>query len=225
MAHGVNLPEDRAALRWHDFALRIVKDAGGEMGFEVYAGGGMGRTPFIAYRIRDFLPTGQILSYLQAVLRVWNRNARRDNIHKQRMKILVHDLGQEEFTRQVEEEWADLKGTEETLTLEEMERVIAYFQPHPYEQLEAIDPRAGHIPGAVSAPWSMNLDERGRFRAFLLTAVARFISKERDKAQAEWGRLILEQSTWTAHSRIEVLATEQLKMRIPGAAEVQMVAP
>ena len=77
--------EDRAALRWHDFALRIVKDAAGEIGFQVYAGGGMGRTPFIAYKIRDFLPTGQILSYLQAVLRVWNRHARRDNIHKQRV--------------------------------------------------------------------------------------------------------------------------------------------
>ncbi|MDE2435788.1 MAG: nitrite/sulfite reductase, partial [Sphingomonadales bacterium] len=80
---------DRAALRWHDFALRIVRNDAGEIGFEVYAGGGMGRTPFIAHKIRDFLPTGQIFSYLQAVLRVWNVNARRDNIHKQRMKILV----------------------------------------------------------------------------------------------------------------------------------------
>src|SRR6186713_3617519 len=63
-------PVDRAALRWHDFAVRIVKSDAGEIGFEVYAGGGMGRTPFIAYKIREFLPTGQILSYMQAVLRV-----------------------------------------------------------------------------------------------------------------------------------------------------------
>src|SRR6187402_1638182 len=97
---------DRAALRWHDFAVRIVRNEAGEIGFEVYAGGGMGRTPFIAYKIREFLPTGQILSYMQAVLRVWNRNARRDNIHKQRMKILVHELGEDEFRRQVEEEFA-----------------------------------------------------------------------------------------------------------------------
>ncbi len=73
--------EDRAAMRWHDFGLRIVKNEAGEIGFEPYAGGGMGRTPFISYRIRDFLPAGQVFSYLQAVLRVWNRNARRDNIH------------------------------------------------------------------------------------------------------------------------------------------------
>ncbi|WP_305098240.1 nitrite/sulfite reductase [Croceibacterium aestuarii] len=126
--------EDRAALRWHDFALRIVKNAGSEIGFEVYAGGGMGRTPFIAYKIRDFLPTGQILSYLQAVLRVWNRNARRDNIHKQRMKILVHDLGQEEFTRQVEAEFEHFLSLGQDFPQAEYDRVAAYFDPPPFEQ-------------------------------------------------------------------------------------------
>src|SRR5690606_40767211 len=97
--------EDRAAMRWHDFGLRIVKNDAGEIGFEVYPGGGIGRTRFIAYKERCFVPEHQIFSYLQAVLRVWNRHARRDNIHKQRMKILVHELGEEEFTRQVEEEF------------------------------------------------------------------------------------------------------------------------
>src|SRR3546814_5286181 len=104
----ISAAEDRAALRWHDCALRIVRDEAGEEGFEVYAGGGMGRTPFIAYKIRDFLPAQQIFSYLQAILRVWNLHARRDNIHKQRMKILVHELGEEEFRRQVEEEFQTL---------------------------------------------------------------------------------------------------------------------
>jgi len=126
--------EDRAALRWHDFALRIVRNDAGEIGFEVYAGGGMGRTPFIAYRIRDFLPTGEILSYLQAVLRVWNRNARRDNIHKQRMKILVHDLGQEEFTRQVEEAHAHFLSLGHDFPQAEYDRIAAYFDPPPFEQ-------------------------------------------------------------------------------------------
>ena len=130
--------EDRAALRWHDFALRIVRnpDAGAadEIGFEVYAGGGMGRTPFIAYRIREFLPTGQIFSYLQAVLRVWNRNARRDNIHKQRMKILVHDLGQEEFTRQVEAEFEHFLSLGEDFPQAEYDRIEAYFAPPAFEQ-------------------------------------------------------------------------------------------
>ncbi|RYD91636.1 MAG: nitrite/sulfite reductase, partial [Sphingomonadales bacterium] len=126
--------EDRVALRWHDFALRIVKNAAGEIGFEVFLGGGMGRTPFIAYRSREFLPTSQIFSYLQAVLRVWNRHARRDNIHKQRMKILVHDLGQEEFTRQVEAEFAHFLSLGEDFPQAEYNRIASYFEPPAFEQ-------------------------------------------------------------------------------------------
>ncbi|MEO6389296.1 MAG: nitrite/sulfite reductase [Croceibacterium sp.] len=124
---------DRAALRWHDFALRIVKNDADEIGFEVYAGGGMGRTPFIAYKIREFLPTSQIMSYMQAVLRVWNRNARRDNIHKQRMKILVHELGEDEFRRQVEEEFQQFLSLDEDFPQAEYDRIAAYFAPPPFE--------------------------------------------------------------------------------------------
>jgi sulfite reductase (NADPH) hemoprotein beta-component len=124
---------DRAALRWHDFALRIVKNDAGEIGFEVYAGGGMGRTPFIAFKIREFLPTAQIFSYLQAVLRVWNRHARRDNIHKQRMKILVHELGEEEFSRQVEEEFEHYRTLGTDFPQVEYDRIAAYFAPPPFE--------------------------------------------------------------------------------------------
>ncbi|MBT2135853.1 nitrite/sulfite reductase [Croceibacterium sp. LX-88] len=126
-------PIDRAALRWHDFALRIVKNDAGEIGFEVYAGGGMGRTPFIAYKIREFLPTGQILSYMQAVLRTWNRNARRDNIHKQRMKILVHELGEDEFRRQVEEEFQHFLTLHQDFPQAEYDRIAAYFAPPAFE--------------------------------------------------------------------------------------------
>jgi sulfite reductase (NADPH) hemoprotein beta-component len=126
-------PADRAALRWHDFAIRIVRNEAGEIGFECYAGGGMGRTPFIAYKIRDFLPTGQILSYLQAVLRVWNRHARRDNIHKQRMKILVHELGEDEFRRQVEEEFQHFLTLGQDFPQAEYDRIAAYFAPPPFE--------------------------------------------------------------------------------------------
>ncbi|MCB2051272.1 MAG: nitrite/sulfite reductase, partial [Novosphingobium sp.] len=124
---------DRVALRWHDFALRIVRNDAGEVGFEVYAGGGMGRTPIIAYRIREFLPCMQIFSYLQAVLRVWNRHARRDNIHKQRMKILVHDLGEEEFSRQVEKEFQHFLTLDTDVPQAEYDRVAAYFTPPPFE--------------------------------------------------------------------------------------------
>ena len=125
---------DRAALRWHDFALRIVRNDAGEIGFEVYAGGGMGRTPFIAHRIREFLPTSQIFSYMQAVLRVWNRHARRDNIHKQRMKILVHDLGQEEFSRQVDEAFEHFLSLDQDFPQVEYDRIASYFTPPPFEE-------------------------------------------------------------------------------------------
>ncbi|NIJ18968.1 sulfite reductase (NADPH) hemoprotein beta-component [Sphingomonas naasensis] len=125
--------EDRAALRWHDFALRIVKNDVGEQGFEVYAGGGMGRTPIIAYQIREFLPFAQIFSYLQAVLRVWNTHARRDNIHKQRMKILVHELGEEEFRRQVEEGFQHFLTLQTDFPQAEYDRIAAYFAPPPFE--------------------------------------------------------------------------------------------
>jgi sulfite reductase (NADPH) hemoprotein beta-component len=94
----------------------------------------MGRTPFIAFKIRDFLPTDQIFSYMQAVLRVWNRNARRDNIHKQRMKILVHELGEEEFARQVEEEFQHFLTLATDFPQAEYDRIAAYFTPPPFEQ-------------------------------------------------------------------------------------------
>ncbi|MBA2918375.1 nitrite/sulfite reductase [Sphingomonas sp. MAH-20] len=126
-------PVDRAALRWHDFALRIVRDEARDTGFEVFAGGGMGRTPFLAYPIRAFLPAEQIFSYLQAVLRVWNRHARRDNIHKQRMKILVHELGEAEFTRQVEEEFGHVLKLGTDFPRVEYERISAHFAPPPFE--------------------------------------------------------------------------------------------
>jgi len=125
--------EDRAAMRWHDFGLRIVKNEAGEIGFEVYPGGGMGRTPFIAYKSADFVPQHQIFSYLQAVLRVWNRHARRDNIHKQRMKILVHELGEEEFTRQVEAEFEHIRKLGTDFPQSEYDRIAAYFTPPPFE--------------------------------------------------------------------------------------------
>jgi sulfite reductase (NADPH) hemoprotein beta-component len=125
--------EDRAAMRWHDFGLRIVKNESGDIGFEVYPGGGMGRTPFIAYKSADFVPQHQIFSYLQAVLRVWNRHARRDNIHKQRMKILVHELGEEEFTRQVETEFAHILKLGTDFPQAEYDRIAAYFEPPAFE--------------------------------------------------------------------------------------------
>ena len=100
---------DRAAVRVHDLGLRLHRNGAGEVGFEVMVGGGLGRTPFIAKTIKPFLPKRDILSYVEAVLRLYNQYGRRDNIYKARIKILVHDKGAEAFAREVEAEWQGIK--------------------------------------------------------------------------------------------------------------------
>jgi len=125
--------EDRAAIRLHDVGLKLVHNEQGELGFRVYIGGGMGRTPFVAPLIREFLPADNLFSYIEAALRVWNRWARRDNIHKQRIKILVHEMGAEEFTRQVEEEWQAILPNKSDAPREELDRIATYFAPPAFE--------------------------------------------------------------------------------------------
>ena len=100
---------DRAALRIHDLALQMHRNAAGELGFEVMVGGGLGRTPFLAQTIKPFLDRRDVLSYVEAVLRTYNQFGRRDNIYKARIKILVHELGAEAFAREVDAEWAAIK--------------------------------------------------------------------------------------------------------------------
>jgi sulfite reductase (NADPH) hemoprotein beta-component len=102
-------PHDRAAIKIHDIGLRMIKNAGGETGFEVSVGGGLGRAPFIAKVLRNYLQKQDLLSYLEAILRVYNSHGRRDNIYKARIKILVHDLGIQRFAAEVDEEWSRIK--------------------------------------------------------------------------------------------------------------------
>ncbi len=131
--------EDRAAVKVHDIGLNLVKNDAGELGFQVLVGGGLGRTPIIGSVIREFLPWQHLLTYVEAIMRVYNQYGRRDNKYKARIKILVKALGVEEFTRQVEAEWADLKDSESTLTAEEVARVASYFAPPAYETLTDSD--------------------------------------------------------------------------------------
>ena len=133
--------EDHAAIAVHDIGYTVVKDAQGEIGFKVMVGGGMGRTPILGSVIRDFLPWQHMLTYTEAIMRVYNQYGRRDNMYKARIKILVKAIGAEEFARQVEEEWADIKDGPSTLTVEEFKRVAAYFTPPAYETLPAADAR------------------------------------------------------------------------------------
>ncbi len=128
---------DRAAIRVHDIGLQMRRNDAGEPGFEVIVGGGQGRTPLIGPTIRAFLPKRHLLSYLEAILRVYNQLGRRDNIYKARIKILVKQTGAEEFARLVEEEWQHLRDGALALPREEMERIKAYFAPPPFETLDA----------------------------------------------------------------------------------------
>ncbi|MDX8514353.1 nitrite/sulfite reductase [Mesorhizobium captivum] len=120
---------DRAAIRTHDIGLHLKKNAAGELGFAVYVGGGQGRTPMVARKIRDFLPEADLLSYCTAILRVYNLYGRRDNKFKARIKILVHETGVEEITRQVEAEWQELKDAELKLPEADIQAINAYFAP------------------------------------------------------------------------------------------------
>ena len=126
---------DRAATWVHDIGLHAVRDAAGEIGFRVIVGGGLGRTPIIGHVVREFLPWRHLLTYLDAILRVYNRYGRRDNIHKARIKILVKERGPEAFRAEVEAEWAHLKDGPATLVPEEVARVAARFTRPAYETL------------------------------------------------------------------------------------------
>jgi len=123
---------DRAAVRVHDIGLFLVKNDAGETGFKVLVGGGLGRTPFIGCFIRHFLEKKYLLSYLEAILRVYNRYGRRDNKFKARIKILVNALGAEEFTRLVEEEWQQIKDSYLLLDQKEVDRVSGFFTSPDY---------------------------------------------------------------------------------------------
>ncbi|MBB4437194.1 MULTISPECIES: nitrite/sulfite reductase [Rhizobium] len=120
---------DRAAIQVHDIGLHVKTNDKGEIGFAVYVGGGQGRTPMIAKLIRDFLPEEDLLSYTTAIVRVYNLHGRRDNKYKARIKILVHETGTEELTRQVEAEFAALKDSELKLPEKDVQSIAAYFAP------------------------------------------------------------------------------------------------
>ncbi|MGB3377442.1 MAG: nitrite/sulfite reductase, partial [Allopontixanthobacter sediminis] len=161
---------DRAAMRLHDIGINIVRNDAGELGAAFYVGGGMGRTPMIAPLINGFVPLDQLITYSEACLRVYNRYGRRDNKYKARVKILVHELGAEEYTRQVEEEFALLIAQGIEPPFAELERIRTYFDDPAFDadasdELDRTDPdfavwsdRNTHphkTPGYVSAVISL----------------------------------------------------------------------
>lgn len=129
---------DRAAIRFHDIGVRLV-EKDGRRGCEIWVGGGLGRTPYVAQVCRDFVEEEDLLSYLEAILRVYNRYGRRDNKYKARIKILVNETGIETFREMVDAEWSQIKDGVMKLTQEELDRVKQHFLPPAYEQLEDAD--------------------------------------------------------------------------------------
>jgi len=151
-------PSDRAAIRFHDIGLQAATNAAGEIGWEVWVGGGMGRTPMVAKMINGYVPHEHLLAYLESILRVYNRYGRRDNKFKARIKILVHEEGLETIKGQVEAEFAEIRGGVLTLPQEELDRISAYFAPPPFETLPAtrIDVAREKILDAAYGDWLEN---------------------------------------------------------------------
>jgi len=122
----------------HDIGLRMLRNAAGEPGYEVIVGGGLGRTPMVGKVVREFLPKEDLLPYLEAILQVYNLSGRRDNKYKARIKILIRELGAEEFSRQVEEEYARQARPSAELDARELARIAAYFAPPAFEDLPKV---------------------------------------------------------------------------------------
>ncbi|HUH92886.1 MAG TPA: nitrite/sulfite reductase [Casimicrobiaceae bacterium] len=148
-------PADRVATLIHDVGLHAVRNADGEVGFRVLVGGGLGRTPMLGHAIREFLPRAEVLNYLDAILRVYNRFGRRDNKWKARIKILVKEMTPEIFARHVEADWERTRGGPASMPDEEIARLAASFASPPYERLAHEDPavRAAIADNRAFARW------------------------------------------------------------------------
>ncbi len=136
-------PQDRAASKVHDIGLHLVRNERGEVGFEVLVGGGLGRAPMIGHVIREFLPKRDLLGYLEAILRIYNLEGRRDNIHKARIKVLLKTLGPEKFRELVEAEWQAARESAPRYDEAEIERITQLFSPPAYESLADEDVVSG----------------------------------------------------------------------------------
>ncbi len=141
---------DRAVIKFHDIGLRILRNGEGALGYEVWAGGGLGRTPMIGIKVRDFVPAIDLLRYVEAIMRVYNAEGRRDNKFKARIKILVHEKGGENFREAVEEEFSRIPLDETVPVEKELERIAAFFTPPSYEALPEKSEALEHAVGSNS---------------------------------------------------------------------------
>jgi sulfite reductase (NADPH) hemoprotein beta-component len=175
---------DRAATRMHDVGVHIIRNAAGELGYRVYAGGGLGRTPILSSVIREFLPEEDLLTYLDAIVRVYNQFGRRDNKYKARIKILVKALGAERFSELVEAEWAHIKDGNGKLPKEELERIKSHFTEPNYLALEA-DPASYTDALASDKAFARWVDRNVRSHKKPGYAVATFALKQKGTAPGD----------------------------------------
>ena len=175
---------DRAATRMHDVGIQIVRNEAGELGYRVYAGGGLGRTPILSSVVREFLPEEDLLTYLDAIIRVYNQFGRRDNKYKARIKILVKALGVERFSELVEAEWEHIKDGDGKLPSEELERVKSHFTEPDYLALET-DPSAYTDALASDKAFSRWVERNVREHKKPGYAVATFALKQKGTAPGD----------------------------------------
>jgi sulfite reductase (NADPH) hemoprotein beta-component len=188
--------EDRAATQVHDIGLHVVRNEAGEVGFKVIVGGGLGRTPIVGEVVKSFLPTRHLLTYLDAVLRVYNRFGRRDNKYKARIKILVKAMTVEAFAAKVEDEWLHLKDGPSTLRDVDVAHYAAFFIDPDYEQLQANPPEFSSklAEEPAFARWverNTRLHKRAGYRSVVLSLKKTGvppgdISAEQMDAAADW---------------------------------------
>ena len=165
---------DRAAVRVHDIGLRLHKNAAGEAGFEVIVGGGLGRTPFIGKTIKPFLPKRDLLSYVEAILRVYNQYGRRDNIYKARIKILVHELGAEKFASEVEAEWLTIKDGALAIDPALVTAIASHFRYPRYAPLVDNPPELARARGNDAAfdTWFRNAVARHKAAGYAIVTLS-----------------------------------------------------
>lgn len=216
---------DRAAILAHDIGLRVVKNAAGEIGYELMVGGGLGRTPMIGKVVREFLPKNQLLTYLEALMRVYNLEGRRDNKYKARVKILVHEIGIEEFRARVEAEFAKLDGPSVPADTEELARITAYFAPPAYEKLPAVIPafEAAKRANPAFAAWVESNTFAHRAPGYTaLTISLKPIGKAPGDATSAQMRLIADLAERYSHAEIRV--THHQNLVLPHVKQADLFA-
>ena len=218
-------PNDRAAIKVHDIGLVVRRDDAGNIGFEVIVGGGQGRTPMIGKTIRAFLPKAYLLSYLEAIMRVYNQYGRRDNMYKARIKILVHEIGAEKYAEEVEAEWEQIRHTATDIPAEEEARVRSFFGTPPYRRFDGTDPgfAAKKLEDRAFALWVRTNVVAHKQPGYAIANISlKPVGKPPGDATAEQMEVVADLAEQYSFSEIRV--THEQNLVLPDVAEADLYA-